>query len=174
MGDIFDERELRMAEYRPDAELTLGPKLLVGIFFGLLVLCGFCFGLGYTLGTRDARTSLAAGLKAGGQGSGPAAGAQPKPSAPVAGSVQPTGSAAAPTRPAPAGAWMVQIAAFSREEETGVLVAALRKRGYVVAVRQDPADKIFHVQAGPFASVNDADATRRRLLNDGYNASVQP
>jgi cell division protein FtsN len=30
------------------------------------------------------------------------------------------------------------------------------------------------VQAGPFASVNDADATRRRLLNDGYNASVQP
>ena len=63
---------------------------------------------------------------------------------------------------------------LSREEETGVLVAALRKRGYVVAVRQDPADKIFHVQAGPFASVNDADATRRRLLNDGYNASVQP
>ena len=174
MGDIFDERELRMAEYRPDAELTLGPKLLVGIFFGLLVLCGFCFGLGYTLGTRDARTSLAAGLKAGGQGSGPAAGAQPKPSAPVAGSVQPTTPAAASARPAPAGAWMVQIAAFSREEETGVLVAALRKRGYVVAVRQDPADKIFHVQAGPFASVNDADATRRRLLNDGYNASVQP
>ena len=57
---------------------------------------------------------------------------------------------------------------------TDSLVSALRKRGYAVTVRRDPADNQFHVRIGPFTSRNDANATRQKLLNDGYNAIVQP
>jgi cell division septation protein DedD len=69
---------------------------------------------------------------------------------------------------------MVQIAAVSHPEDADVLVSALRKHGYAVAVHRDPADALIHVQVGPFASRTDAAAMRQKLLNDGYNAIVQP
>lgn len=73
-----------------------------------------------------------------------------------------------------AGAWMVQVAAVSQQEDANVLLSALRKRGYAVSVRHDPADGLMHVQVGPFASHDSAAAMRQRLLNDGYNALIQP
>ena len=72
------------------------------------------------------------------------------------------------------GTWMVQIAAVSHPGDAEVLVSALRRRGYAVAVYRDPVDTLMHVQVGPFASRNDAAAMRQKLLNDGYNAIVQP
>jgi DedD protein len=74
----------------------------------------------------------------------------------------------------PAGTWMVQIAAVAHEEDADVLMTALRQRGYAVRQRRDPADNLIHVQVGPFTSENDAIAMRQRLLNDGYNAVIQP
>ena len=69
---------------------------------------------------------------------------------------------------------MVQIAAVSHPEDAEVLVGALRKRGYVVTSRRDPTDGLLHVQIGPFANRTEASAMRQKLLNDGYNAIVQP
>jgi cell division septation protein DedD len=68
---------------------------------------------------------------------------------------------------------MVQIAAVTHPEDAEVLVGALRKRGYAVSARRDPADGLLHVQVGPFSSRTDAYAMRQKLLNDGYNAIVQ-
>jgi cell division septation protein DedD len=76
--------------------------------------------------------------------------------------------------PAPALSLMVQIAAVSQQEDADVLEAALRRRGYAVLVRHDPADSKFHVQVGPFTSRGDADTMRQKLVNDGYNAIVGP
>ena len=73
-----------------------------------------------------------------------------------------------------AGAWMVQIAAVSNPEDASVLVAALRKRGYNVSARHDPADNLTHVRVGPFASHNEAASMRQKLMNDGYNAVIEP
>ena len=75
---------------------------------------------------------------------------------------------------APAAAIMVQIAAVSHQEDAEVLVSALRKRGYTVTARRQPSDSLIHVQIGPFTNRNDANAMRLKLLNDGYNAIVQP
>ena len=69
---------------------------------------------------------------------------------------------------------VVQIAAVSHPEDAEVLVGALRKRGYAVSAHRDPSDGLLHVQIGPFANRNDAYAMRQKLLNDGYNAIVQP
>jgi cell division septation protein DedD len=68
---------------------------------------------------------------------------------------------------------MVQIAAVSRQEDADVLVAALKKRGYNVIVRNEPRDSLLHVQIGPFATRDEAKAMRAKLLADGYNAILK-
>jgi cell division septation protein DedD len=69
---------------------------------------------------------------------------------------------------------MVQIAAVSHQEDADVLVNALRKRGYAVSVSQDANDGLLHVRVGPFTSRDEAARWRQKLLNDGYNAILQP
>ena len=88
---------------------------------------------------------------------------------------QPSGSGTVqPALSSQSGSIMVQIAAVSHSEDADVLVGALRKRGYAVTSRRDPTDGLLHVQVGPFANRNDAYAMRQKLLNDGYNAILQP
>jgi len=87
---------------------------------------------------------------------------------------QPSSGAAVQPALAQSGGIMVQIAAVSHPEDADVLVGALRKRGYTVTARRDPSDGLLHVQIGPFANRSDAYAMRQKLLNDGYNAIVQP
>lgn len=77
------------------------------------------------------------------------------------------------TFPAPAASIMVQIAAVSRSEDATVLVSALKGLGYNASVRSEPADKLFHVQVGPFATRDQATATRAKLVSDGYNAILK-
>jgi DedD protein len=71
------------------------------------------------------------------------------------------------------GTLIVQIAAVSHREDADTLINTLQRRGYNVSIRQEPQDKLMHVQIGPFPSRKDADAMRQRLLSDGYNAIVK-
>jgi DedD protein len=52
MRGVFDETELERAEAQSETELTLGSTTLLLIVFGLALLCGLCFGLGYAVGHR--------------------------------------------------------------------------------------------------------------------------
>ena len=69
---------------------------------------------------------------------------------------------------------MVQIATVSHEEDADVLMAALRRRGYAVSARRDPADNLIYVRIGPFNNRDEANRWRLKLLSDGYNALIQP
>lgn len=71
------------------------------------------------------------------------------------------------------GSTMVQIAAVSHPEDADVLTAALRRRGYSVVKKQDPGDRLIHVQVGPFPSRKEAEAMKQKLMNDGYNAIIK-
>jgi cell division septation protein DedD len=75
---------------------------------------------------------------------------------------------------APPVALMVQIAAVIHAEDAEVLVSALRKRGYAVTAQRKPEDGLIHVSIGPFSSRDEANRWKSKLLNDGYNAMVQP
>jgi len=75
--------------------------------------------------------------------------------------------------PSTSGKPMVQIAAVARPEDADVLVSALRQRGYGVVVRNEPQDKLLHVQVGPFADRVQATAIKEKLLSDGYNAIIK-
>ena len=79
----------------------------------------------------------------------------------------------ASTSPAPAGSYMVQVAAVSHKEDAELLLGALRARGYTVSARPSAADNFIHVQVGPFSDKKEAETMRQRLLSDGYNAMLK-
>ena len=68
---------------------------------------------------------------------------------------------------------MVQVAAISKQEDAEILVSALKRHGYNAVIRNDPRDSLLHVQIGPFATRDEARATRAKLLADGYNAILK-
>jgi len=234
MRQVFETREIDEAERSRETELTLGATGLLAICFGLILLCGLCFGLGYAAGHRSPVELAGALQRSSSAGSPPvAAGAVPKPSpapapTPAASASDPTAQATPATDPdgdaisnpalnppansataaqpaasapanaslvrpalapqtvqpatgpparsqlAPAVRYMVQIAAVSHAEDASVLTNALLHRGYAVTARRDPTDNLIHVQVGPFFDASAANAMRLKLLNDGYNAIVEP
>ncbi|HSY67867.1 MAG TPA: SPOR domain-containing protein, partial [Edaphobacter sp.] len=70
------------------------------------------------------------------------------------------------------GSPVVQVAAMSHQEDADVVAVDLKRRGYTVAIRREPQDKLFHVQIGPLATKKEADAMRQRLQMDGYNNAI--
>ena len=75
-----------------------------------------------------------------------------------------------PTTTLPSAGYFVQVAAVSKQEDAEALVDALKKKQYPAFVAAtSPADKLFHVQVGPFSDIKDAEAMRARLISDGYN-----
>jgi DedD protein len=75
------------------------------------------------------------------------------------------------TAPSP-GSLVVQVAAMSHQEDADVVAVDLKRRGYTVAIRHEPQDKLFHVQIGPFFNRKEADTMRLRLQTDGYNNAI--
>jgi cell division septation protein DedD len=236
MRGYFDDDEPEAERPRRDTELTLGWGALLAMFFGLVLICGVCFGLGYAVGHHTSSPAASTPAQTAAPDQEPLQGNSsiPKPSAlaqapvpppsdaaqspvtevggnpaspqqsPAAGGQSgspagvPTGTAQTqvrPAMPAPANtphvaqatavpnvhaalpaqvSLMVQIAAVANSEDANVLVSALRMRGYTVTARREPADGLIHVRIGPFNSREEADRMCTRLLNDGYNAMIQP
>jgi cell division septation protein DedD len=83
------------------------------------------------------------------------------------------------TQPSPqagaSGAYVVQIAAVTHEEDAAALAGALRKKSYAASVVNSPSgkDKLFHVVLGPYASLQDAEAMKSKLQGEGYNPIVK-
>jgi cell division septation protein DedD len=198
MDEDFNPDEFRPAEFRRDTEVTLGPMMLLGLFFGLMLLCGLCFGVGYSLGSRGAHESPATGQQPGAGAAAQAGGSLPKRTAVQKTTSRPPSAAVTVPTPAPSatsaqsvpalpasttnpeqnggttGTLMVQIATVSSQEDADILISALSKRGYSATASRDASDNKLHVRIGPFTSRSNASAMCRRLLNDGYNAIVQP
>ena len=174
-----------------DEESASTGKLL-GIFFGAAAVCAVFFGLGYNLGknagaqvpqivvspsaaSNASNIPKPSAVRTQEQSSAAAAAPGPIPATNTAQSQPNAPSVAA--RPAPemarasaAGNFAVQVAAVSKEEDADALVSALRKKNYpVFVINGNAADKLFHVQVGPFASLADAEAIKSRLAGDGYN-----
>ena len=216
MRTLFDTEE---EEEVKASEITLSTASLLGIFFGLVLICGVFFGFGYSMGRGTGQGAQAHALEnipasnpsdgddSASAGSPPAAAPEEQPasakaaSAPVVKPVVKEDAASeddTPAKPVPpanskptalksvpayvppadapasaSGRPMVQIAAVARPEDAYVLVSALRQRGYGVVVRNEPQDKLLHVQVGPFADLTQAAAMKQKLLSDGYNAIIK-
>ncbi|HEY6935528.1 MAG TPA: SPOR domain-containing protein [Terriglobales bacterium] len=69
-----------------------------------------------------------------------------------------------------ANSYVVQVAAVSKKDDAEALLSALRRKSYAVFIAgNEPHDRLFHVQVGPFGNVKDAEAARAKLVADGYN-----
>ncbi len=189
-------------------EITLGTGRLLGLFFGLVIICALFFSVGFTLGRRSApeTSTSASGTVAEAKmtssraetANKPDADAAPKSStdeltfykaveqnepkakldppplrvAPV--SARTVESKPVETRRAAIGAgYMVQVAAVRKQEDAEALVRALRRKSYPVVNAAGAGDKLYHVQVGPFADLKGAEATRAKLVGDGYNPIVK-
>jgi cell division septation protein DedD len=71
---------------------------------------------------------------------------------------------------ATAASYFVQVAAVTKQDDAQALVEALKKKQYAAfSSNTSSADKFFHVQVGPFGDLKDAEATKAKLISDGYN-----
>lgn len=180
-----------------DTEITLGTGKLLGIFFGLVIVCAVFFTMGYLLGrssvdgahTQIVGTTLGPSTAAGKPSAvnkepdtpapAPSPDATQQSSTPAgatdASSTTAASSANAPAdiKSSPSGSFLVQVAAVSKQEDAEILVSALRKKQYPVFIANVPGDPLFHVQVGPFSTQLDAETMRNRLAGDGYNAIVK-
>lgn len=185
-----------------DTEITLGTGRLLGVFFGLVIICALFFSLGFSMGKSAQKSTLTmvetptvtmqpqanAGVKSAGgapvRGEKPAdcstpdcqpeqsqAGDQPAAAPSVASSAPELskGTSIASGN----GAFTVQVAAVSKQEDADALVSALKRKSYPVFIAPNSADKLFHVQIGPFGDMKDAESMKAKLTGDGYNPIVK-
>lgn len=96
--DIEDDAHARTG----DREISLGPGTILGLFFGLAIVCGAFFGLGYSMGRHSAQNSASPMIVS---SASPAVSSTTKPTAgSVAAAFKPTAEAAEVSRndsPAP-------------------------------------------------------------------------
>src|SRR5215471_19333991 len=83
----------------------------------------------------------------------------------------PADAPAPSTTPAAAsGNYFVQVAAVTKADDAEALVAALKKKQYAAFVAPASSnDKFYRVQVGPFGDAKEAEATRSKLVSDGYS-----
>ena len=177
-----------------DTEIILGAGKMLGLFFGLVILCAIFFGMGFSLGKNSSKAQngdlpSAATVVSSTAKRPPASNASEarqtpdmtfyksvdqnnadpelssKTATPPDAKSNPTDPTASPI----SNGYYVQVAAVSKQEDADALVDALKKKQYPATASQTSLDKLFHVQVGPFAAIKDAEGMRAQLLSDGYN-----
>lgn len=119
--------------------------------------------------TQTAAPTTTAPADAGSTASGTSTQTAPAPT-PDQNAQQPAGQAGGTAQGTPPGpGYTVQVAAVSKQEDADALVEALKGHQYPAFIAAPGSDKLFHVQVGPFADIKDAEATRAKLVADGYN-----
>lgn len=181
-------------EQANDTEITLGTGKMLALFFGLVILCAVFFGMGFSMGKNSVKS--APELLPSPSQSSPRSTTTNKPAGTASSSTsQPTqapgaqsGSSSSSTNPeastpsdqsaagqspassAPAGSgYFVQVAAVSKQEDAEALVESLKGHQYQAIIANQPSDKLFHVQVGPFTDIKEAESMRSKLVSDGYN-----
>ena|SRR5581483_1093227 len=182
-----------------DTEITLGTGKMLALFFGLVVLCAIFFGMGFSLGKSTAKPMMADSTPTTSVSNEPRptaikpatatsndtafykpatqknAEAAPAPAPASSDTAQPVSAAADtkapdPMAPVATNGYFVQVAAVTKQEDAQALVEALKTKQYPAFVAANSgADKLFHVQVGPYAEVKEAEAMRAKLVADGYN-----
>jgi cell division septation protein DedD len=73
----------------------------------------------------------------------------------------------------PRGAYVLQIAALTKEADALALARALQKKQFPAFVLNPTADHFFRVQVGPYADAQSAKAARRGLESAGFKAILK-
>ena len=74
---------------------------------------------------------------------------------------------------APAGTYVLQVAALRKEADAHAIAASLLKKKFPAFVVSPTSDKYFHVQVGPYSDPKSAEAAKKGLENAGFKAIVK-
>jgi cell division septation protein DedD len=72
--------------------------------------------------------------------------------------------------PIPAGAYVLQVAAFLKQDDAVTVANDLQRKHYLCYIQTPQKDKYYRVQVGPFKDRKAADAAKQGLENEGFNA----
>lgn len=178
MHEVFDEDDFKPGPHRRDTEVTLGPLLLLSLFFGLVLLCGLCFGLGYSIGIHGARNAAAVVQQSGAGASSPSTGSFAKPSATSQGSSQSRGAAGGQSAAdgAAAGAQNAGVMPASRGEAAQPAVrpalGAAATSGQPAPAVQNTSTNALMVQVAVVSHQEDANVLVGALQRRGYAVTV--
>jgi DedD protein len=176
-------------EQANDTEITLGTGKMLALFFGLVILCAVFFGMGFSMGKNSVKSTpelLPSPTQSGarsaankpasttpsGNTSQPAAAPQAgsdTANAPASSQASDQATGQSPASPAAGSGYFVQVAAVSKQEDAEALVESLKGHQYQAIISNQPSDKLFHVQVGPFTDIKEAESMRTKLVSDGYN-----
>ena len=177
-----------------DTEITLGTGKMLALVFGLVILCAVFFGMGFSMGKNSVKSTPEL-LPSPNQSSPRSSSANKPPTTTSSVSAQQSTEAASSnenpstsnrssqaaaavdqspaqpqaTPPAPGTGYFVQVAAVSKQEDAEALVESLKGHQYQAIIANQPSDKLYHVQVGPFADIKEAEGMRSKLVSDGYN-----
>ncbi len=169
---------------------------ILAIFFAASLISAVFFGLGYSFGFGGtARRPVAAAISDAGSTpeqtghSGSTTASLPdrrsqqavglrtvhiisaKSSAQIA---QPTAIPAKKiSQPAVSPRYMVQIGAIGNHRDARILVSHLRRKGFHAGIYTGKHDRYLHVQIGPFATAEQAEAVRHRIVANGFHAILK-
>jgi cell division septation protein DedD len=174
MNSMLDDDEDGLE--RKDRELTLSTGMILGIFFGLVLLCGLFFGFGYKMGSHPAPQPLATPST---ETTTPAAatfsGFKPAPGSPVGSRAESSAESAGPAA--------TTSAADGRESSAGSVVGAPTASGKAatptrvaapVVTTPEPAVAAgsFVVQVAAVSHEEDAQLLVNALRAKGYPVSA--
>ncbi len=69
--------------------------------------------------------------------------------------------------------YMVQVGAIGNRKDARTLVLQLRKRGFHAGIYSGKRDEFLHVQIGPFATAEQAETMRHRVIASGHHAILK-
>jgi cell division septation protein DedD len=175
MHEVFDEEDFKPGQHRRDTELTLGPMLLLGLFFGLVLLCGLSFGLGYTIGSHSTHNASAAQQSVAGAAL-PAAGSSAKPSATPPVKSQPQSAAsnqsATDAKDAASGGTQNAGAVPSTSGNSAPTATSTPASGQPAPALKSASTSALMVQIAVVAHQEDADVLVGALRKRGFAAAV--
>ncbi len=179
-------------EEHTGTEITLGMKSLLGVFFGLVLICGIFFGLGYSLGRGSSRPTP--GLAESAVKPAPKVAPQPAVGSsaseddsanpatytpgPDAREPESTGLAAAPPSRKPSASVMNPVAAQPATDTSAAApkavpaVASVPTPGLSAAAKP-PSGPPAMVQIAAISRQEDADVLVAALKKHGYSAVVR-
>lgn len=157
-----------------DREMTLGTSVIIGIFFGLILICAIFFAFGYSLGRRSALPASGVAAPAASQDTGSSSA---KPSSGIPASQAASSDSDSSTDSTSDISTSAQQAAPAATQAPAVVPAKL-------AIKPTPASRAaapvpvvsgsghLVVQVAAVSRKSDADMLMSALKRHGYNAAI--
>jgi cell division septation protein DedD len=96
-----------------------------------------------------------------------------KSAAPVAKPVSASGKSAFSAPLIPGGAYLLQVAALTKESDALALAGTLQKKKFPAFVLTPHGDRYYRVQVGPYADAQSANLARKGLERAGFKAVLK-